>query len=140
HLLGLLQKNGFEMSESLEIKGFGKRFEQNAVQTQNRKTEVYFSFIAPKKVDPIILIPPPEKEIMEVIEVTEVEKPTLTELFDSAKKGDTIVINDIHFFFDSDKFNPESEAILDELFYNLASYPPLEIEIQAHICCNPDKK
>jgi outer membrane protein OmpA-like peptidoglycan-associated protein len=140
HLFDLLQKNGFQLSENLEIKAFGKRFEQNAVQAQNRKTVVYFSYIAPKKEEPIILIPPPEKEITEVIEVTEDEKPTLTELFDNAKKGDTLVITDIHFFFDSDKFKPESEAILEEFFYNLASYPPLEIEIQAHICCNPDKK
>src|SRR5690606_29001800 len=128
------------LSENLEIKAFGKRFEQNAVQAQNRKTVVYFSYIAPKKEEPIILIPPPEKEITEVIEVTEDEKPTLTELFDNAKKGDTLEITDIHFLFHSGKFNPKSEATLKELFYNLASYSALEIEIQARTCCNPALK
>ncbi|MFA7445537.1 MAG: OmpA family protein [Flavobacteriaceae bacterium] len=138
HLLALLKNSGLYLSDSLEIKGFGKRFEQDSIQAQNRKAEVYFSFILPEKTAALKLIPPPEEQPSEFSE--EIEKPSLTELFDRAVKGDTIVINDIYFFFDSEKIKSESEPVLEELFYNLASYPPLEIEIQAHICCNPDKK
>lgn len=140
HLVDLLHYHRFNFSDSIEIKGFGKRFEQNSIQAQNRKTEVYFSYIPPKVAEVIELIPPPEPPSESPEPIIIEEKPTLTELFERAIKGDTIVINDIHFFFDSEKIKPESEAILEELFYNLASYPPLEIEIQAHICCNPDKK
>lgn len=140
HLVDLLHYHHFNFSDSIEIKGFGKRFEQNSIQAQNRKTVVYFSYLPPKVAEVIELIPPPEPTSESPKPTIIAEKPTLTELFDSAIKGDTIVINDIHFFFDSEKIKPESEPILEELFYNLASYPPLEIEIQAHICCNPDKK
>lgn len=135
HLVELLQKNRFSFSDSVQIQGFGKRFEQDENQSKNRKTEVWYSKIEKIKKIEITETSQPVEEITE----EEIEKLTLTEMFDNAKKGDTIVINDIHFFFDSDKIKTESEPILKELYYNLVSYPPLKIEIQAHICCNPDK-
>lgn len=138
HLVEILKENQFYFSDSIQIKGLGKRFEQSQIQAKNRKTEVWYSKIEPlKKTEETQTIEIPVKEI---VEEQFVEKPTLTELFDNAQKGDIIIIEDIHFFFDSVKIKPESEAILQELYYNLASYPPLKIEIQSHICCNPDKK
>lgn len=140
HLLELLQKNNFTFSEPLSIKGFGKRFDQNRIRSKNRKTEVWYSAIEKiKKIEKTEIITIPVNETFDKKEEP-VEKPSLTELFDNARKGDTITLENIYFFFDSDKIKPESEPVLQELYYNLVSYPPLKIEIHAHICCNPDKK
>jgi len=141
HLYHLLKEYNFHFSDSLIIQGFGKRLPLQGDHSQNRRAEIWYSKLIPQQKDGTLstqINEPNEKSHIEEPEKT-IEKPTLTELFDAAKKGDVIVIEDIYFHFDSDKIKIESELVLKELFYNLASYPPLKIEIQAHICCNPDK-
>lgn len=139
HIYHLLNENHFHFSDSLTIQGFGKRISLKNKHFQNRRTEIWYSILISNKVNNTLSFIIPETIIESDIEEI-IEKPTLTEEFDKAKKGDKIVIDNIHFHFDSDKIKMESEPVLKELVYNLASYPPLRIEIQAHICCNPDKE
>jgi outer membrane protein OmpA-like peptidoglycan-associated protein len=141
HVYQLLKENYFHFSDSLAIQGFGKRIALPREHSQNRRTEIWYSKRISQKQDTQYIIIPDTIYEFNTEEAEEIfEKPTLTEQFDRVKKGDIIVIENIYFHFDSDKIKMESESVLKELVYNLASYPPLKIEIQAHICCNPDKE
>lgn len=106
-VLKTLQDNKIRLSEEIEAKGFGKRFEQSKIQDENRKVEIYFK----------------KKE----------EK--LSDKIAQLKVGDKLRLRNLNFYNRSGIVVPKSRAVLAELFEIMQQNPKLKIEIQGHICC-----
>ncbi len=116
---GLVEKAGIPIADNYEEKGFGENFEQSLVQSENRKVIVYFE---KQKVKASALIPNDSQQ-------------TLTEIAKTAKIGDIIKLQMIHFRNRSAFIIADSKPALYELLCMLEEHPNLKIEIQGHICC-----
>ena len=139
-MVEILNKNNIKISEKVELKSFGKDFKSSKNQSENRKVEVFYNLLIDKK--------PTEKkgasveensfETKNISTLVEEEKSNLVLKFDKAKKGDLIRINNIVFYFNSEKVMEQSLPLLDELLEIMFDNPKLRIEIHGHICCNPN--
>jgi outer membrane protein OmpA-like peptidoglycan-associated protein len=104
-----LRKNAIGLSDQLETKGFGKRFDQSAVQADNRKVDIYFQL----------------KEEKMSAKITQM------------KVGDKLRLKNLNFYNRSGVVLPKSEPVLAELLQIMQQNPKLKIQIQGHICCQP---
>ena len=147
--------NTIKVADKIEMKAIGKDFNYSKNQSENRKVEVYYILIKDKKKEEKVVSTIPEgpfgkkraEEIvgeqdlidnanMEVL--VEEERSTLESKFDKAKKGDLIRINNINFYFNSERIMDQSLPLLDELLDIMINNPKLVVEIHGHICCNPN--
>ncbi|KGO87692.1 OmpA family protein [Flavobacterium suncheonense] len=115
-ILDILKKNSVRFSKTLEIKGFGERFEQSPDQGENRKVEIYFNRPEAKRA---------EKE----------EK--MAEKVAAMKVGDKLRLRHLNFYNRSGRVVPKSIPVLEELYQIMKDNPKLKIDIQGHICCQP---
>jgi outer membrane protein OmpA-like peptidoglycan-associated protein len=139
-MVEILNKNNIKIADKVALKSFGKDFKSSKNQSENRKVEVFYNIIIDKK--------PTEKEFAsfkensfetkDVSTLVEEEKSNLAIKFEKAKKGDLIRINNIVFYFNSEKVIEQSMPLLDELLEIMFDNPKLRIEIHGHICCNPN--
>nr|WP_294935268.1 OmpA family protein [uncultured Flavobacterium sp.] len=106
-VMNILKENKISLSEKLETKGFGKRFEQSKIQDENRKVEIYFR----------------KKEAK------------LSEKITQMKVGEKIRLRNLNFYNRSGVVVPKSRPVLLELLEIMQQNPKLKIEIQGHICC-----
>jgi outer membrane protein OmpA-like peptidoglycan-associated protein len=138
-VLTLLKSNNCRISNNLIQEVFGEDFNQSKIQAENRKV----TFLYRKVDEPIVKT---ELEIEEkpnvesLAEKIEKERISLLDKFEKANVGDKIVIQNIHFQFNSEIIIPESEPLLEQLLFAMELNPDLEIKIFGHICCNPDPK
>ncbi|MGX7668658.1 OmpA family protein [Flavobacterium pedocola] len=102
-----LQEQKISLSEKLEKKGFGKRFEQSSVQAENRKVVIYYQ----------------KKELK------------LSEKIQQLKVGDKLRLRNLNFYNHSGVVVPKSRPVLTELLSIMKKNPKLKIDIQGHICC-----
>ncbi|MDV6170075.1 OmpA family protein [Flavobacterium sp. DG1-102-2] len=58
----------------------------------------------------------------------------------NAKKGDKIRIKGMNFYNNMDVMLPSSLPALDDLLQVLKDMPTLRIDIQGHVCCEPEKQ
>ncbi|MEZ5016152.1 MAG: OmpA family protein [Flavipsychrobacter sp.] len=84
--------------------------------------------IAAKKKDTIITQP------IKVVDKTVKPKPTIT----TAKKNETITLDNILFYPGSHIVRHESYPQMEELLMAMKSNPNLKIQIEGHICCHID--
>lgn len=131
--------NKTEIAENFDIKGFGENFKQSELQSNNRKTTIYYILkpIAKKKNGS-------ENSNFDLIDeesftfdLSETEQ-TLIKKFSKAKKGDFITLENLNFHLNSEKLIKQSEPVLDILLNILKDNPKLKIEIHGHVCCNRD--
>lgn len=108
-VLKTLKDNGIMLSDKLEIKGFGKRFEQSEIQAENRRADIYFQL----------------KEEKLSVKITQM------------KVGDKLRLKNLNFYNRSGVVVPKSRPVLAELLEIMKQNPKLKIEIQGHICCQP---
>jgi outer membrane protein OmpA-like peptidoglycan-associated protein len=106
-VLKILKEHKIKLSENIETKGFGKRFEQSKIQGENRKAEIYFQ----------------KKEL------------NLSEKIAQSKVGDKLKLKNLNFYNRSGVVVPKSRPVLVELLEIMQQNPKLKIEIQGHICC-----
>jgi len=153
-MLGLLTQNGIKIAEMVELKSFGKDFKYSKIQDENRKVEIFYNLPKAKtstltaiKGKTPFSVPEPEAtpaavakdyEFKPLAELVEEERSGLAARFDKAKVGDLIRINNISFYFNSEKVMEESFPILEELYQIMVTHPNMRIEIHGHICCNPN--
>lgn len=137
-VLKLLKKDSITISDKVELKPFGKDFKFSKNQKENRK--VTFFYHLKKEEKPAANKSAEEEELIfsNASELVEIEKSTLAKKFEKAKKGDLIRINNINFYFNSEKIMEQSEPLLLELLQILYDNPKLRIAIHGHICCNPN--
>ena len=117
-VLEVLKKHSVKLADNLETKGFGERFEQAAQQSENRKVEIYFQKLEEKK--PVVT--PEEKMAAKVA---------------TMKVGDKLRLRNLNFYNRSGRVVPKSIPVLEELYQIMKDNPRLKIEIQGHICCQP---
>jgi outer membrane protein OmpA-like peptidoglycan-associated protein len=122
--------------ESISLYNYGKEFKQDTELWMNRKVEVSLIFKTIDNIQEITTVEEPSEEELIIPEV----KPTLRELFEVATRGTIIILEQIHFEFNSTVLTPNSFEQMEELLFALELYPAISIEIGGHICCNPDKK
>ena len=130
-VLNILKTNQFAISPNLEATAVGEDFKQSKIQAENRKVIFFYKYTTVKKSNI-----ENAKDVEEAVE--EELKIPLLDLFKNAKEGDLIKIQNINFYFNSEVVVPESESVLNELYQIMESHPKLKIEIQGHICCNPN--
>ena len=161
-MVTIFTKNNIKIADKMELIAFGKDFKYSKNQSDNRKVEVFYNLIKDKNTDVknTQTIPDspfgkredkeaPEKETKETKEtdiledgdldtIVEEERATLESKFDKAKKGDLVKINNINFYYNSERVMDQSLPLLDELLDIMMNNPKLLIEIHGHICCNPN--
>lgn len=110
-----LKESGIDVTNNIEIRGFGEDFIQSKNQEENRRVTLLFS----EKVEPV-------KVVVE-------EK--LSDKFKMSKKGDLVKLKNIYFYNNSATVVPNSKSVLYDLLCVMQENPNLKIEIQGHICC-----
>lgn len=118
--------------EHVEEKGFGESQSTAAYNAKDRKVEIHYTQVAPTVAAPIAA----------PVSTTQ-PKPVETEFskqVTSAKKGDKILLKTLNFYNNEDVMLPSSGPILRELLTMLKEHPTLKIQIQGHVCCEPENK
>ncbi len=135
-IIGMLKINNIKISDAVELKALGKDFKLSKNQSENRKVEIYYNPI------PIVneeLVSEEGKDTYNTLDgLVAAEMSALETKFIKAKKGDLVRINNINFFFNSEKIMDQSIPLLEELLQIMLTYPKLRIEVHGHICCNPN--
>lgn len=146
-MLTLLKNNRIKINDAVQLLALGKDFKRSKNQKDNRKVEIFY---LPLNIPiPIDSKDPKDSQDPEVSEegkdvynnlsgLVAEEKSALEKKFIKAKKGDLVRINNINFYFNSEKLMEQSIPLLEELLQIMLSYPKLRIEIHGHICCNPN--
>lgn len=158
-MVEFFKKSNIKVSDKVVLKSFGEDFKYSKNLSENRKVEVFYNLTKDKNADAknIQTIPDgpfgkgrvkeskpeeiKEEDILEVADkeaLVEAERSTLESKFNKAKKGDLVRINNINFYFNSEKVMDNSMPLLDELLDIMMNNPKLVIEIHGHICCNPN--
>lgn len=139
-VLALLEFNKVNLSEKLELDSLGEDFKQLKNQSENRKVIVYYqdkvSVKQKREGKNVVFEKPSEKEIP-LSETKNVI--SLAEKVNKAKVGDLIKLENLNFYFNSEKIIIESEPILSDLLQVLKMNPQLKIYIHGHICCNDNQ-
>lgn len=137
NVLALLEFNKVHLSEKLELYGLGEDFQQLKNASDNRKVLVYYQdkTFNKKKIDKEHVVFQ-KTQGKEVSDAERKNNSTLIEKVNSAKVGDLIKLENLNFYFNSEKIIKESEPILVDLLKVLKMYPRLKINVYGHICCN----
>jgi len=135
-MVEFLKTNNIKIADNVELLSFGKDFNYSKIQSENRKVEVIYSKINDKKNEER----PTDNDFQytQLSTLVAEESSILASQFDKAKKGDIIRIQNISFYFNSEKVMEQSIPLLDELFQIMLDNSKLRIEIHGHICCNPN--
>lgn len=158
-MVEFFNKSNIKVSDKVALKAIGKDFKYSKNQSENRKVEVFYNLIKEKNANAknaqtipngpfgrgrtkeVTTEETKEEDILEVADkeaLVEAERATLESKFYKAKKGDLVRINNINFYFNSERVMDESLPLLDELLDIMMNNPKLVIEIHGHICCNPN--
>ena len=135
-MITFFKDNAVKISDKVELKAFGKDFDYSKNQSENRKVEVFYKVFEVEIPKDVTV--ESDFQLTQLSTLVAEEKSTLASKFDKAKKGDLIRINNISFYFNSEKVMQQSEPILEELYQIMVANPKLRIEIHGHICCNPN--
>ena len=131
--------------EDFKSRSFGENFNQSKNKDENRKVTIYY--IEEKDLareNEILGIEQPKTESIDLIEneeITEIsvsDKLSLEEQITNAKVGDVIRIETINFHLNSKEIVKESMSVLYELLNIMQKNDNLVIQIQGHVCCNPN--
>ena len=137
-VLEQLQINAVAIDDTIEINTIGENFKQSIIPSDNRKVILYY--IDPKNQEKINI----SSKIPRTINIQDKEMivvpiiPTLIEQLNNAKVGDLIQLQNLNFYFNSEKIMTESIPVLSSLLNALRLNPQLKINIHGHICCNTD--
>ena len=126
---------GIKIADSVKLRAIGEDFAMAEDDALNRRVDIFYRKPVVKTAASTVSDNRPREEVAETGETPEVpfEKAVLT-----AKAGDIVRIQDIHFYLNSEVVVPESEPRLEALYRSMVDNPKLSIEIHGHICCNPN--
>lgn len=104
--------------DDVEQKGFGESQSTKNRNADDRKVVVYYT--SPQISEPMVLR-------------TDFGNKMIT-----ANRGDKVVLRGVHFRGGTAYILKESGSVLNELYLIMRDNPKLKIDIQGHICCEPD--
>lgn len=137
NVLELLKINAVNIADTITLNALGENFIQLKKPSANRKVIVYYQFTKNKIEKAGNLITLPERTIQqETDKSTQPYNKTLLQQLDTAKVGDLIQLQNLNFYFNSEKIMTESEPVLSALLNALNRNSQLKISIYGHICCN----
>lgn len=139
NVLALLEFNKVHLSEKLELYGLGEDFQQLKNQGDNRKVVVYYQdkTSVRKKTENENVVSENNQDKEVAVKDTK-RNSWLIEKVKNARVGDLIKLENLNFYFNSEKIIKESETILSDLLQVLKMNPQLKIYVHGHICCNND--
>ncbi|NDI98074.1 OmpA family protein [Flavobacterium sp. LaA7.5] len=108
-----LKNNGLVIFKGVDIQAFGETNAEGGANEQDRRVEIYYVAIFQSDV---------EKKILK------------------SKTGDKVRLPNVNFYENSVELIRESETILQDLLFILEKYPLLKIQIQGHVCCQPENE
>ncbi len=133
NVLKTLENSGAVILDDVVLKSVGEDFELSADAAQNRRVDILYN----RQAATVSAETKNDKKREETFDGQN-PAPSLESQFQKAKIGDVIRVKNINFYLNSEVVVPESEPRLLELYQSMVSNPRLIIEIQGHICCNPD--
>ncbi len=104
--------------DNVEEKSFGESRSTASYNPKDRKVVIYY---AKPQVQPVI-------------------QSELSKQVSTAKKGDKIRLSNVNFYMNSDVVLEQSKPVLYELLKIMQERPSLKIEIQGHVCCQPENE
>lgn len=135
----LLKNNAIPINDKIELNAVGENFPQSKNQGENRKVTVYYQSSKTTNVkakDPIAVVDSTKQQEEKL--TAQPQNISLQDQLENAKVGDLIQLQNLNFYFNSEKIMTESEPILANLLHVLKMNPQLKINIHGHICCNID--
>jgi outer membrane protein OmpA-like peptidoglycan-associated protein len=117
-------------------KGFG---ESEAVAEYNEADRKVVIQYAKPAIQPA-LTQSESVEVKPTANKPELVKSELSKDVTNAKKGDKILLKNLNFYNNEDVMLPSSTPVLRELLAMLKEHPKLKIQIQGHVCCEPENK
>ena len=111
--------------EYAEQKSFGESQSTAIRNPKDRKVDVFYAVPA------IQPVPPPAHSIKVP---TELQKQII-----NAQRGDKIRLKDMNFYNNQDEMLTTSRPVLEELLALLKDRMSIKIDIQGHVCCEPEK-
>lgn len=138
-------KDKVSIREDFESRSYGENFDQSENKAENRKVTIYY--IEEKDLaleNEILGIQKPEPEIIELVDNEVILGDTISknisleEKIINAKIGTTVKIDNINFYLNEKKIMKDSFPVLNELLMVMRKQPNLVIEVQGHVCCNPN--
>jgi outer membrane protein OmpA-like peptidoglycan-associated protein len=136
-VMQILKEAGIAIAHDVSLRPVGEDFPLSPNADENRRVDIDFRRIKSAANVPINTLGLDIRKREEVFE-PDADEPSVTTKLGNAKAGDVIRINDINFFLNSEVVVPESEPRMQELYDAMVRNPKLSIEIQGHICCNPN--
>ncbi len=128
--------------DDFKSRSYGENFNQSKNKAENRKVTIFYIQEKDLKNENEILgIKNSKSETINEIEVkpdTISKKISLEERVLNTKIGSTVKIENINFHLNEKKLMDESFPNLNELLKVMQNQPDLVIEVQGHVCCNPD--
>jgi outer membrane protein OmpA-like peptidoglycan-associated protein len=139
YVLEQLRVNAIPTDDKIELNAIGENFRQSITPSENRKVIVYYT--NPKANQKEITIPSQvpiaiNRQNQEMI--LQPLNSNLIQQLENAKVGDLIQLQNLNFYFNSEKLMTESIPVLSSLLNALRVNPQLKINIHGHICCNTD--
>ena len=141
NVLALLERNKVQINKNFELKGLGEDFQQSKNASENRKVLIYYhDKLAIKSSDPKKIeggsLSIEDNQDKKVVNNETQKNGALIEKINNSKVGDLVILENLNFYFNSEKIILESEPILLDLLQVLKTNPRLKIDIHGHICCN----
>lgn len=125
-------------------RSFGENFNQSKNKAENRKVTIYYieekDLIRENEILGIEEVVADSIDHHEelAIEETVPDDAPLEERITKTKVGKTVVLKNINFYHNTFGVMNESRPVLYDLAYIMQNNPKLVIQIQGHVCCNPD--
>ena len=154
-------KSQIKIRDDFKTRSFGELHQLSKVKAENRKVTLYYiekndfirenEIIGKKEItieqktlpQPIVVKNYPDKLILENPDGTKSEMAldvVFMKKIAAAQTGEKLQIENLNFNFNTFSVTNESRSKLYELLVVLEQNPQLKIEIQGHICCNPNPK
>lgn len=144
HIFDIL-KHKVPIRSDFKSRSYGENFNQSKNKAENRKVTIFY--IQEKDIiyENEILGIKEEKNILNNKDSLELlkeeiisENAPLAERIKMTKVGKTLVLKNINFYHNTYGVMNESRPILYDLLDVMYKYPQLVIQIQGHVCCNPN--
>ena len=125
-------KGKVKIREDFKSISLGEKGAKSKVKAENRKAIIHYLLEKDLAKENEIL------NIIKNVEDTISNQIDFVNVLQKSRVGDKIILENIEFYLGTDIIDKSSFSKLDRLFQVLSEMDMLKIEIQGHICCNPN--
>ena len=125
-------KGKVKIREDFKSISLGEKGAKSKVKAENRKAIIHYLLEKDLAKENEIL------NIIKNVEDTISNQLDFVNVLQKSRVGDKIILENIEFYLGTDIIYKSSFSKLDRLFQVLSEMDKMKIEIQGHICCNPN--